>query len=245
MNMPGNCRTAIFICLLAIWSAVLLFSFAWLLLICSVAGQNGKVETMARRMVNLYGRGCMLIISPWVKITKENLHILHPPCIVAANHLSMLDLTCLPFLPENNLCLVIKSWPAEMPFMKLFIHKANYINIDKLGFMEGARRIDEEIRKKSVIIIFPEGSRSADGKLKRLRSGAFRLAIEKKLPIYPLQYIGTDSAFPKGQFTLYPARITMRLHDKILPPAASDEAHNDWTHKRLNYQVKACLQATV
>ena len=240
--MPGWCRTLIFICLLALWSAVVTLSFALILLFYQISRQKDRLELTARIMANIYGRGCMLIVSPWVKVKTENLRALHAPCIVAANHLSMLDLTCLSFLPEKNMCVLIKSWPADMPFMGLFVRKAGYINIDELSFAEVARRIDEEIKKQSMIVVFPEGSRSSDGKLKRLRSGAFRLAVKTGLPVYPLRYSGTNQAFPKGSFSIRPARVTMRLYGKIIPPQSNNELYDSRAHKQLGHQVKACLQ---
>lgn len=220
----------------------MVFTFGLLLTACLVARRKHEIEKIARTIVNIYGRGCMVIVSPWVKVQRDNLQLLKGPCIVAANHLSMLDLTCLPFLPDKNMCMLVKSWPATTPFMGLFVRRAGYINTDELTFAEIVRRVEEEIIKKSIIVVFPEGSRSPDGTLKRLRAGAFKLAVTSGLPVYPLRYIGTHKAFPKEKFMLYPATITMRLYDRILPPKDDPESSDHWAHKQLRQQVKACLQ---
>jgi 1-acyl-sn-glycerol-3-phosphate acyltransferase len=240
--MAARCRTLTVICLLGLWSGLIVFSFGLLEAIYFFARSKHQAERSARIIAYLYGRGCMFIVSPWIKVRRENLGLLQIPCIVAANHLSMLDLTCLSFLPERNICIMIKSWPAATPFMGRFVRAAGYINADQLTFTEIRRRVEKEIARKSVIVIFPEGSRSPDGSLKRLRSGAFKLAIATGLPIYPLRYRGTDKALPKGRPMFYPAAITMRLYDKILPPKAELASPDHGAHKRLRQQVRACLQ---
>jgi 1-acyl-sn-glycerol-3-phosphate acyltransferase len=86
--------------------------------------------------------------------------------------------------------------------MGLFTKKANYINVDELSIVQILDRVKEEISKKSVLVVFPEGRRSPDCKLRRLRSGAFKLAVLTGLPVYPLRYIGANSALAVGSFKL-------------------------------------------
>jgi 1-acyl-sn-glycerol-3-phosphate acyltransferase len=227
--------------MLVCWSALITVTFSCLALLYALIRQNYKTEKLARDFMYLYGKGCMGIISPWVKVKKINIQSLTTPCIVAANHLSMLDLTCLPFLPESNICVMIKAWPAKLPLMGMFVKKANYINVDELSAAQILDRVKDEISKKSVLVVFPEGRRSPDGKLRRLRSGAFKLAIATGLPIYPLRYTGTNNALPVGGFKLYAAEITMRLFAKVSPQAFT-EADERRAHKHMAVCVKARLQ---
>ena len=54
------------------------------------------------------------------------------------------------------------------------------------------------------LIIFPEGTRSADGRVGRFKAGSFLLAIEAGLPVVPLSIVGTRHVMPKGRLTASP-----------------------------------------
>ena len=72
------------------------------------------------------------------------------------------------------------------------------------------------------LIIFAEGTRSADGHVARFKGGSFLLAIEAGLPVVPVAVIGTRAVMPKGRLRTEPADVTLIVHDPI--PAAGDRA---------------------
>src|SRR5690606_34634545 len=66
------------------------------------------------------------------------------------------------------------------------------------------------------IMMFPEGTRSKDGKLRPFKLGAFRLARELELPILPIVIEGTGNALPKAGFVLPPGKHPITI--RVLPP---------------------------
>lgn len=81
------------------------------------------------------------------------------------------------------------------------------------GLIEGAQQV---LGAGSSLLIFPEGTRSRDGKLGEFRTGALRIAKEFDVPLLPVALVGTNSLLPKsGKFT--PGPIEVRLGEPIQP----------------------------
>ena len=67
------------------------------------------------------------------------------------------------------------------------------------------------------MVIFPEGSRSWDGKMIPFKRGAFMLAGEFKLPVVPLTIDGSFKAMPRNTYNMTPTRIKLTIHPPIYP----------------------------
>jgi 1-acyl-sn-glycerol-3-phosphate acyltransferase len=65
------------------------------------------------------------------------------------------------------------------------------------------------------MILFPEGTRSPDGRLQAFKKGAFVLAIETGIPLVPVGILGSRQVMPKGSFRIRPGVITVRVGDPI------------------------------
>jgi 1-acyl-sn-glycerol-3-phosphate acyltransferase len=65
------------------------------------------------------------------------------------------------------------------------------------------------------IVIFPEGSRSRDGRLGQFKKGGFMMALDMGLPILPVSISGASKVLPGRSFGLLPGTITIRVHDPI------------------------------
>ena len=65
------------------------------------------------------------------------------------------------------------------------------------------------------LMVFPEGSRSSDGQLKKFKPGMFLLAIENKLPVVPVSIRGSRIVMPKGRLAVSPATVHVYIHEPI------------------------------
>jgi 1-acyl-sn-glycerol-3-phosphate acyltransferase len=78
------------------------------------------------------------------------------------------------------------------------------------------RRAAERIRAGISVIVFPEGSRSPEGHLRRFTSGPFHLAVEAQVPIIPVTVSGSQRITPKGRLRVHAGRVKI-VYGKPIP----------------------------
>ena len=129
------------------------------------------------------------------------------PAILASNHLSYADWLFMPLTLTRRVTFVAKAEYFNTPgikgwFQKKFFSGAGQVPIDRSGAsaaegaLSSARRI---LTEGDLFGIYPEGTRSHDGKLYRGKTGVARLALECKVPVVPTAVVGTDVVAPPGQ----------------------------------------------
>ncbi|QNN53146.1 lysophospholipid acyltransferase family protein [Nocardioides mesophilus] len=132
---------------------------------------------------------------------------LEGPAILASNHLSYADWLFMPLTLPRRVTFVAKAEYFTTPglkgwFQKKFFSGAGQVPIDRSGAdaAEGALTSAMKILGRGELFgIYPEGTRSHDGKLYRGRTGVARLALESKVPVIPVAVIGTDVVAPPGR----------------------------------------------
>jgi 1-acyl-sn-glycerol-3-phosphate acyltransferase len=129
------------------------------------------------------------------------------PAILASNHLSYADWLFMPLTLPRRVTFVAKAEYFTTPgikgwFQKKFFSGAGQVPIDRSGASaaEGALTAAQRILAEGELFgIYPEGTRSHDGKLYRGKTGVARLALETKVPVIPVAVVGTDVVAPPGQ----------------------------------------------
>jgi 1-acyl-sn-glycerol-3-phosphate acyltransferase len=129
------------------------------------------------------------------------------PAILASNHLSYADWLFMPLTLQRRVTFVAKAEYFTTPgikgwFQKQFFSGAGQVPIDRSGASaaEGALSAAKRILGKGGLFgIYPEGTRSHDGKLYRGKTGVARLALETGVPVIPVAVIGTDVVAPPGK----------------------------------------------
>ena len=129
------------------------------------------------------------------------------PAILASNHLSYADWLFMPLSLPRRVSFVAKAEYFTSPgvkgwFQKLFFSGAGQIPIDRSGAdaAEGALLSAKSVLDKGDLFgIYPEGTRSHDGKLYRGKTGVARLVLETGVPVIPCAVVGTDVVAPPGK----------------------------------------------
>jgi 1-acyl-sn-glycerol-3-phosphate acyltransferase len=93
------------------------------------------------------------------------------------------------------------------------------------------------------LIIYAEGTRSADGRVGRFKAGSFLLAIEAGLPVVPLAIVGTRGVMPKGRLRTEPGDVTLVVHDPIPAPTHGQATVRD--ARMLADRVHAIVTKTI
>jgi 1-acyl-sn-glycerol-3-phosphate acyltransferase len=148
------------------------------------------------------------------------------PYIFVSNHASMFDIPTVFVALKGNVNIVFKKELTYVPIWGWALRYGHFIMIDRSNprkAMASIERAAESVRKGSSVVLFPEGTRTPDGKLQPFKRGAFSLAAKAGVPVVPLTINGTFAIMPKGSLNIKPANIsvvlgkpisTVRLHGK-------------------------------
>ncbi len=124
--------------------------------------------------------------------------------VMVANHLSLLDVLVL-FRLFTHFKWVSKIENFRLPLVGWNMRLNGYIELIR-GDRESVAKMLAEcrrtLRKENSIMMFPEGTRSPDGRLRSFKQGAFELALDTEKPILPIVVQGTADALPKRGFVL-------------------------------------------
>jgi 1-acyl-sn-glycerol-3-phosphate acyltransferase len=153
------------------------------------------------------------------------------PAILCPNHISFLDSAFLMLTVPRNISFVgkaeyMRSWKTKYLFPVL-----GMIPIDRSGGSKAALALEAAaavLRRGELFGIYPEGTRSRDGRLHKGRTGAARLALEVGAPIYPVGVVGTDRIQPPdARLPKLTGSCSISIGRPITPAryAAMDERH--------------------
>lgn len=139
------------------------------------------------------------------------------PYVAVANHESVADIFLLSHLPWEMKWLS-KEAVFRIPIMGWMMHMAGDIAIRRgeRGSRESAvGQIHDRLDKGVSVMILPEGTRSPDGELLPFRNGAFRIAIDRQVPILPVAVAGTREAMAKHSLRFNHARAIARVLEPV------------------------------
>jgi 1-acyl-sn-glycerol-3-phosphate acyltransferase len=146
------------------------------------------------------------------------------PVIVASNHLSFIDSLLIPMVCPRRVAFLAKEEYWTTPGIKGRFMKGFFTGIGAIPVRRGDHRAAQESLDTALQVlesgvafgIYPEGTRSRDGRLYRARVGVGWLALKSKAPIVPVGVIGTNVVLPVGAKFPRMKKITLRFGEPIL-----------------------------
>lgn len=156
-----------------------------------------------------------LLFRPWVKGLDNIPH--EGAAILASNHLSFSDSIFMPLMVPRPVIFLAKSEYFTGTGLKgkltaLFFRLTNQLPMDRSGGAASALSLNagmDVLTHGGLLGIYPEGTRSPDGKLYRGKVGVARLALQAQVPVIPVAMIGTDKVQPIGKRMPHIRRIGM------------------------------------
>lgn len=147
--------------------------------------------------------------------------------LLASNHLSFIDSFAIPVAAPRKVSFLAKSdyftgTGVRGRFVRGFMEAGDAIPVDRDDAGGAKESLDlalEVLRAGKAFGIYPEGTRSRDGRLYRGRTGVAFLALTANVPVVPVGLIGTDKVQPVGQRGLRRADVTIAFGAPILPSA--------------------------
>lgn len=144
------------------------------------------------------------VFRPWVK-GLENVPK-NGPAIVVCNHLSFVDSIFLPLMVDRQMAFLAKSdyftgRGLKGFIVRLFFTSAGQLPIDRSGGKASEASLNAGLQVLSegkVLGIYPEGTRSPDGRMYRGRTGVARMVLEAHVPVIPCAVVDTEKVMPLG-----------------------------------------------
>ncbi len=223
--------------LTSVWAVFITALLAPTAIAASFVGQGGNLAHLVGR---LWARSILLVGR--VKVFVRGLEHIDPrvPYVYMANHQSMFDiLVLLGYLPIQFRWLA-KRELFQIPVFGYSMARVGYISIDRSNRKaahKSLQRAAEKIAQGVSVVIFPEGSRSADGQVQPFKMGGFHLAMRSRRPIIPVVIYGTFQVMPKGRLRIRPGRIIVHIHRPV-----DTASHNSKTKHILTQSVYSIMK---
>lgn len=147
------------------------------------------------------------------------------PYIFAANHQSQFDIFALDGYLMVDFRWLAKKELAKIPFVGPAMRLAGTIFIDRSRGRQALKSLAEAARRiadGTSVVIFPEGTRSPDGRLQPFKSGAMYLAIKSGVEIVPVAITGGFEIMPKNSFLTRPGKMLIRVGTPV-PTSGFDQ----------------------
>ena len=165
--------------------------------------------------------------------------------VFVSNHQSIYDIPVIFASLPFQLRIIAKESLGRFPFLGWHLRRAVHLlvdrsNPDRAGILGRWRRL---VADRLSLIVFPEGTRSADGRVGRFRAGSFLLALEAGLTIVPLAVSGSRHVMKKGRLMTCPGDVTLVVHEPI--PAPRIDAPGVADARELAGRVHAVVRASL
>ena len=160
-------------------------------------------------------------------------------CILASNHMSYLDPMVLGIACPRRLCFLARSelfTHTSRAFAWLITALGAFPLKKGVGDLKALRTALALLREGGILVMFPEGTRTADGMLQRAEPGLGMLALKAGVPIIPTLIVGTDRALPRDARFIRLRRVGIYFGEKITP-----EELGAFERERQGYQKIADL----
>jgi 1-acyl-sn-glycerol-3-phosphate acyltransferase len=198
-----------------VWVVLVTFAFGIAAILVSFFSRSGNT---AHKVAHVWAKS--IIAFSGVKVTVTGLKNIHPEksYIYMCNHQSNFDIPVLLAFLAVQFRWLAKAELFKIPVFGQGMRGAGYISIDRSNQASAFESISEAARKIKngvSVMIFPEGTRSKDGKIKAFKKGGFVLAVDSGVPIVPVILKGTYAIMPKGRLRINPGPVDLEIQKPI------------------------------
>ncbi len=173
---------------------------------------------------------CILALTRIKVVGNENIDS-EKSYIFVANHQSMFDIFLIYGYLNAKFKWIMKQEIRKTPLLGKACESMGHIFVDRSSPMRAQKSLEAAkerlLQGNNSIFLFPEGTRSANGKISRFKRGAFAIARDLHLPIIPVSITGAYNVFPKNSWYIIPGKITMTIHKPIDTTNLNDDNLNE------------------
>lgn len=139
-------------------------------------------------------------------------------CVFVANHSSNADPPAVVSAIPRRISILVKHTLFRIPIVSHAFRLARFVPVDRTHRDAAIASVDAAIgylREGTSFLIYPEGTRSADGRLLPFKKGSFVMAIKAGVPVVPISVVGAHRIMRKGELVIHPGEIVVRFGDPI------------------------------
>jgi len=197
--------------LLAFWFTAIGLLAPFLILLCLITKNENFIYSPVRLFVRL---GLRLV---GVRVEVTGLERLDPAqaYIFTPNHQSMIEVPLFVTYLGRNPAYLAKKEVFKYPIFGYGIGLMGVVPVDRSNSpaaVESAKLATENLRRGKSYVVYPEGTRSPDGRMLPFKKGAFMMAIDAGVPIVPVTISGGTEIMPKAQIKVYPSTVRITVH---------------------------------
>lgn len=144
--------------------------------------------------------------------------------VFVSNHQSIYDIPIIFASLPFQLRIVAKKSLEKFPFLGWHLRRTGHLLLDRARPGTATlKQVAGLTQRGASLIVFPEGTRSLDGRLAPFKRGIFRVAIDAGLPVVPVSVRGSRHVMRKGRLMTCPAAVWLVMHDPIPTAALAQE----------------------
>src|SRR5512141_1809995 len=148
------------------------------------------------------------------------------PLIFASNHESALDIWVVFKVLPRSFRFVAKQELFRLPVFGWYMRLGEHIPVDRgshVHAVQSLRRAGEAVRAGTSLVVFPEGTRSKDGRILPFKKVPFFVAMEAGVPVVPVAISGSGRVTPKSVIAVVPGTIRVAIGEAVDPHAFRDK----------------------
>ena len=155
-------------------------------------------------------------------------------CIFAANHTSSADAPAVVGAIPRRIAILLKRSLFEWPIVGQAFHLARFIPVDRFNrdsAIDSLEKATDALRNGQSFLIYPEGTRSPDGRLQQFKKGTAVMAIKSGVPIVPVACSGAHRVMEKRKLIIKPGHILVEFLEPVDPTRYSFEEREALTQE--------------
>lgn len=186
--------------------------------LAALSGLVDRTGDTVLRLARVWSR--VLLGVPGVKLQVVQRAPLDPkrPYIVMANHASMVDIWAVFLAVPVPFRFIAKKQLGAIPLFGWAMRAGRFIFIDRQNAASARRSIEEaarRIKSGQSVVIFPEGTRTRDGRLNPFKKGGFHLALDSGAEIVPVAIHGSHAVMPPGSALIRSGTVRVEIGEPI------------------------------
>jgi 1-acyl-sn-glycerol-3-phosphate acyltransferase len=208
--------------LMGFWSLAVAIIAPVVVTLGRITGNENFIYTPVRFFVRIGLRlaGVRVEVAGLDRLDSAQTYVFTP------NHQSVIEVPLMVTYLGRNPAFLAKKELFKIPIFSYGIRQIGIVPVDRsnsAAAVESARRATHNLQRGKSYVVYPEGTRSPDGRPLPFKKGAFLMAVDAGVPVVPVTVSGSFRVMPKGRVRIFPGIIRLTVHGPITTSGYSRE----------------------